>query len=345
MAVPCANHEHKTPVKQTLTLLAASALALTAQAQPTLTFATNAPTVGTQYTLNYGPYAEPGSAGALQNWDLSGLASDSTDVLQLVAPSSTSNGSQFPNATVAELSDPVVTYYEVTPAGIFFAGSDDGTSLIVNAPMPKYVAFPCTMGSNWTTPHAAEFAWDGDPVFRSGTVSGEADGYGTLTMPWGTVPNVLRVHLVNVMQDSLSLFTMDYTYDSYLYYVAGQSFPIAELVTATIDFGFGSPQVVQFSRWTGEISTGMGAPSFAEELNAYPNPTSDVVNIVVSDDMAANPSVTVLDAAGRAVHQERLTVMSGSTARLDLSPLVPGVYTLVVVDANGLRASMQVSRR
>ena len=133
-------------MQKTLTLFAALAFVLNVHAQPTLTFATNAPVVGTQYTINYGDHMPPGNAGAMQSWDLSGLTSDSTDVLQLVAPSSTANGDQVPNATVAELSSPVTTYYQVNTSGIHFAGSDDGTSIIVNAPMGKYLAFPCTMG-------------------------------------------------------------------------------------------------------------------------------------------------------------------------------------------------------
>lgn len=331
-------------MKQTFTLIAASIIALNAHAQPTLTFATNAPVLGTEYTLHYfDEYVAPGNPGANQNWDLTGLSTDSIDVLEMVAPSSTTNGAQFPGATVAELSSPVTTYYQVTADGIHFAGSDDGTSIIVNAPMPKYVAFPCAMGSAWSAPHAAEFDFDGEPVFRSGTVTGEADGYGTVTMPWGTVQNVLRIHLVNVMQDSMALFTMDYTYDSYLYYVPGQSYPLAELVTATIDFGFGNPTVNQFCRWTGELSTGIGTPTFSSTaLNAYPNPTSDAVNIVLTDDMGDSPSVTVLDAAGRAVHRERLVASSGRTAQVDLSRLMPGVYTLVVVDGNSVRSTAQV---
>lgn len=333
-------------MKQTLTLIAAFAFASTAHAQPTLTFATNAPTIGTQYTLNYGNYVAPGNAGAMQTWDLSGLVSDSIDVLQMVAPSSTTNGSQFPTATVAELSSPVTTYYQVNASGIHFAGSDDGTSLIVNAPMPKYVTFPCTMGSNWSTPHAAEFEYDGDDVFRSGTVSGEADGYGTLTMPWGTVSNVLRIHLLNVMQDSMSLFTMDYTYDSYLYYVAGQSYPIAELVSATIDFGFGAPQVVQFSRWTGELSVGLGnQPSANNSLHVYPNPTYDVVNIAIPAEIGSNASVTLIDAAGRIALQERLVSVNSPYAPLDVRNVTPGIYQVVVTDDRGHRSTALLAVR
>jgi hypothetical protein len=332
-------------MKQTLTLLAACAFALNAHAQPTLTFASNAPVIGSQYTLNYGNYVAPGNGGAMQNWDLSGLTSDSTDVLQMVAPSSTTNGDQFPGATVAELSNPVATYYQVNSNGIHFAGSDDGTSLIVNAPMPKYLAFPCSMGSEWSTPHEAEYEYEGETVYRSGTVSGEADGYGTLTMPWGTVDNVLRIHLLNELQDSLSLFTLNYTYDSYLYYVAGQAHPIAELVSATIDFGFGAPEVVQFSRWTGAISTGIDTtPGEVLQLKAYPNPTSDVVNIAVPAAMGANATVTIIDASGRTVHQELLTLTGGGVGQLSVQHLVEGLYTLQVMDGQGQRAITRISK-
>lgn len=342
----CQNRTTNYSMEKTLTLLITCSFAFPATAQPTLTFATNGPMLGTEYTLNYGNYVPPGSAGAMQAWDLSGLQSDSSDAVEMVAPSSTINGSAFTTATVAEVSSPVTTFYQVDANGIHFAGSDDGTSLIVNDPLPTHLPFPCTMGSSWTSPHAAMFEFDGNDVFRSGTISGAADGYGTLTMPWGTVPNVLRIHLTNIMQDSLVLFTMDYTYDSYLYYVAGQSYPIAELVTATIDMGFGMPDTVHFSRWTGALTMGTEAPGVVGgSMHAFPNPATDGVNIVVTEDFAADPTVTVLDAAGRVVHQQGLLVKSGNTAPLDMSMLAPGTYTLVIVDRKGLRATAQVVLR
>ncbi|HEX2616276.1 MAG TPA: T9SS type A sorting domain-containing protein [Flavobacteriales bacterium] len=333
-------------MKQTSTLLAALALTLSVHAQPTLTFATNAPVIGTSYTLHYGSYVAPGNAGALQSWDLSGLSNDSTDVLQMVAPSTTTNGAQFPTATMAELSSPVTTYYQVSPDGIRFAGSDDGTSLIVNAPMARYLAFPCTMGSSWSTPHAATFTYDDMEVFRVGQVSCEADGYGTLTMPGSVEPNVLRIHMVNLLHDSLELFEMDYIYDSYLYYKVGQSFPIAELVTATIDIGFGTPQTTQFSRWTTELSTGITAPSITTSaLHLFPNPTNDVVNVEVPARFGSTATASVVDASGRVMHQEQLTMNAGSTTRVDVRDLQPGIYTLLLTDGQGQRVAARLSKR
>ncbi|MBS1580659.1 MAG: T9SS type A sorting domain-containing protein [Bacteroidetes bacterium] len=333
-------------MRYALTLAAALASILAVQAQPTLTLATNAPVAGTDYTIEHGPYVSPGNAGALQSWDLSGLTSDSTAALQLVLPSATTNGAQFPIATVAEVSAPVTSYYQVSADGIRFAGSDDGTSLIVNTPAPTYLAFPCSMGTTWSTPYAATFNYDGNDVFRSGTVTGEADGYGTVTMPWGPVQDVLRIHLMNVLQDSMELFTLEYTLDSYLFYRAGQSYPLVQLVTATIDMGFGQPQVEQFSRWADEISTGMAAPSVADQdLLLYPNPTSGEVDMRMPAGAGANATASILDAAGRVVHQERVPVSGGSTARLDLHDLAPGLYTVQLTDGQGACATARLSRQ
>lgn len=332
-------------MKTILTLLSLGACALSTHAQPTLTQATNAPQAGTSFSFNYGPYVQPGSAGALQTWDLSALTTDSIVEAELVLASATPNGAQFPTADVAEVNDVVTTYYDVTSDGAYFAGSDDGTTVIPNTQMGKFLPFPCTFGSTWSSPQSATFTSEGTDVFRTGFATGEADGYGTLIMPWGTVTNVLRVHWVSELRDSTQFFNIDYTYDAYLYYVTGQSYPIAELVTATVDL-FGSPSTSQFSRWTGEITMGTDGPARSEgRMHAYPNPATDGINIVVTEDMGVNPSVLVLDAAGKLAHQQVLSVAVGSTAPVDLSALVPGTYTLVVVDRKGLRSTAQVVLR
>lgn len=332
-------------MKTILTLLSLGACALSTHAQPTLTQATNAPQAGTSFSFNYGPYVQPGNAGALQTWDLSALTTDSIVEAELVLASATPNGAQFPTADVAEVNDVVTTYYDVTSDGAYFAGSDDGTTVIPNTQMGKFLPFPCTFGSTWSSLQSATFTSDGTDVFRTGSATGEADGYGTLTMPWGTVTNVLRVHWVSELRDSTQFFNIDYTYDAYLYYVTGQSYPIAELVSATFSF-LGTTQTETFSRWTGELSTGTTAPeATARSVHAFPNPATDGVNIVLTEDMGRNPSVLLLDETGRVAHQQTLSAARGSTAPVDLTTLRPGSYTLVVVDSDGLRWRTQVVLR
>jgi hypothetical protein len=325
-------------MKTLLTLCSSGLLALNVHAQPVLSAATNSPTPGTGYTINYGPYVSPGGVGANQTWNLSGSATDSSLAVQYVAPATTPNAAQFPTATVAEMSALVTQYYRVAADGIHFAGSDDGTSLIVHAPQGKFLAFPCTFGTSWSSPQNATFDYEGMPVTRTGNFSGHADGHGTLVMPGATIPNVLRVHWTNTIEDAMDFFTISYIYDSYAYFVAGQAHPIAEIVTASIDVGSG-PQVNQFSRWSGDITTSIQALR-KEQISVFPNPASEEVNINLPDGFSTPLHITVVDMAGRTVLNKMLPGTNTHNARLDVRSLFPGMYQLTVTTSNGQRSTV-----
>lgn len=319
-----------------LFLCSAGLIALGAQAQPTLTAATNTPQPGGGYAINYGPYVPPGGAGANQTWNLSGLATDSSISVSRMLPSTTINGTQFPTATVAEVSEAVTQYFRVAADGIHFAGSDDGSAVIVHVPMGTYLPFPCTYGTVWSTPQHASFTYLGMGVTRTGTFSGTVDGYGTLIMPDATLNNVLRVRWIHTLQDVMGPMTINYLYDSYAFFKAGQAHPIAELVTATTNVGNG-PVTNQFSRWTGDISTGM-AEQQATALSVFPNPAiDDEVTLTWPAAFDAPSSVTVTDMAGRTVLHQYAVGTHGTGMRLDISSLFPGMYQLTLVGRDGRR--------
>ncbi|HEY0977672.1 MAG TPA: T9SS type A sorting domain-containing protein [Flavobacteriales bacterium] len=323
-------------MKQILALLIGGTLQLGASAQTVLTAATNSPALGTGYTLHYGAYVAPGIPGIGQTWNLAGLSADSSLAVEFVEPANTPQGAQFPTATIAEVNDVVTQYYRVTANGIHFAGSDDGESLIVHAPQGTYLPFPCTFGTTWSTPQNATFTVEGSTVTRTGTFSGHVDGSGTLVLPGATIPNVLRVHWTHVLQDVMGPITIAHVYDSYAFFTAGHGHPIAEVVTASIDFG-GGPQVRQFSRWTADVSTGIDVPE-AVGVSVFPNPASEEVSITWSADFGRRAAVSVMDMAGRAVMLGRYTAVQGTTTRVDIQRLFPGMYQLVLVGENGQRA-------
>ena len=324
-------------MKQLFALCSAALISAAAQAQPTLTASTTTPVVGTSFAVNFGPYVEPGSAGPNRTWDLSALSIDSSFTAQYINPTNTPNGAQFPTATIAEVNDPVTQYYRVSNDGIHFAGSDDGTSVIVHAPQGTYLPFPCTFGTTWSSPQNATFMIEDSEVIRTGTFTGEVDGYGTLVMPGGTIPNVLRVHWTHALVDDLGFFTMDHTYDSYAFFVAGQSWPIAELVTSTIDFG-GGPITQQFSRWSGDISTEVVDRPFVH-VSVFPNPASEEINVTWPADFGPRAAVSIMDAAGRAIMLGRYNTIEGRTRRIDLRAFRPGRYQLIIVNEKGQRAT------
>ncbi len=72
----------------------------------------------------------------------------------------------------------------------------------------------------------------------------------------------------------------------------------------------------------------------------YPNPADAVVEIVL-DDLLIGAEVFVRDMGGRLVRQARI---QGKLARLDVSDLTPGVYT-VEVSGSGARSIERLSIR
>ncbi len=115
-----------------MTLSSICVFAAVTNAQPVLTFASNAPVAGTSYTMHYSAYVSPGQAGAGQSWNLSTLGTDSIDVIQLVQPGATENGSSFPGSTVAETGAAASMYWRAAADGMYFVGSDASDLLIVN---------------------------------------------------------------------------------------------------------------------------------------------------------------------------------------------------------------------
>lgn len=327
-----------------ISFCSAALIAATAHAQPTFTAATNTPVPGTAYSINYGPYVAPGGAGANQTWNLATLATDSSITVQLVLPSTTTNGTQFPTATVAEESAAVTQYFRVAADGIHFAGSDDGTSVIVHVPMGRYLPFPCTFGTVWSSPQHASFTYEDMTVTRTGTFSGNVDGYGTLIIPGATIPNVLRVRWTHTVQDAIGPMTISHLYDSYAFFQVGQAHPIAELVTATINMG-GGPITNQFSRWTSaDVSTGIAEQQVAT-LTAFPNPAEDEVILTWSPSLGAASTVSITDMAGRTVKHSYLIADRTGRARIDVSSLLSGMYQVTLTSTAGKHITARLSVR
>jgi len=315
-----------------LTLAAVALASLQAHAQPTLTHATNAPTVGTSYTLHYGAYHAPGDAGANATWDLTGLTSDSTALITFVDPATTPEGASFPDATVAQVGGGSTMYYHVAGSGVSLAGSVGDGVVIPYSDMGLYLPFPCTYQTTWSDTEGATFVPDGTPVTRTGTATGTADGHGTLVLPGGTtVANVLRVHWTETVTDATSLFSISYTFNSHLYYVPGVDHPLAQLVESVMNFN-GFTDTVRFSQWVDELTLGAAEPEAARPaMRVWPNPASEVLHVAVPDAGAA--TLDLYDATGRKV---RSVPATGPQTTLDVADLPAGLYIIEYLN-DGLR--------
>jgi hypothetical protein len=321
------------------TILSFLVLAGAVNAQPVLTFPGHAPTQGQSYVLRYGPFVQPGNAGAAQTWDLSALSTDSMHTITMVDPATTVNAAEFPGATVAETGAEAIMYWRAAADGMYLSGSDAGDALIPYSDEGRYLPFPCSFNTTWTDDVAAEFSIEGTDVVRNGTIVGEADGYGTLIMPTWTATNVLRVHWHEETTDVTDMFTMESVYDSYLYFVQGQSYPIVQLVHAEVSF-LGQTIETEHAQWVNQLSTGIGSyDGEALSLDVFPNPAHNTLNVVLPAELQGTARITIADAQGRIVDQLRDATFNGDNGQIDISALPASIYLLTATDTQGASAT------
>lgn len=326
-------------MKTILSFCSAALIALGTQAQPTLTAATNTPQPGGGYTINYGPYVPPGGTGANQTWNLAGLATDSSITVERVPPSTTTNGGQFPTATVAEVSDGSTAYFRVGTNGVYLLGYEGEGMAVVYSDEGRFMSFPCSHQTSWTDTYSATFEDEELEVIMAGSIEGEADAYGTLILPTGTLTNVLRVHWVQEEETTSGMFTFNTVFDNYLYYVPGLPYPVVQTISATSEV-LGNTITNEFTQWIADLST--TTPEFSQhgtQLQIHPVPTNEVLNYEMPGHFRGTNTIAITDASGRTVLETQYTTTNGTKGIIETGMLPAGMYQLTVIDAKGERAT------
>lgn len=309
---------------------------LTAQ---TLTQANSAPVPGDSFTVQRGSYVEQGPAGTAQTWDHSDLVSLGASSFAYVTPASTGVASSFPGATVALPVNGVpgsYVFYNSASNGLFQLGArQTGTTLFYNNAETLF-PYPCSYGTTWTDEFGSNYTTGGQPAVRTGTITGEADGTGTLILPFGTVSNVIRIHIVENSEDVLSSVPY-YTFasDHYVYLKPGFHGPIFGIYQTT-SATFGNPAELNYTQWVDAADVSVqDLMKNSIGIDVFPVPANDALNVVFSSQGGA-VDLQVMDAQGRIVHQETRAAIIGIDRQvLDVKTLSSGVYHLRILAPNG----------
>ncbi len=177
-----------------------------------------------------------------------------------------------------------------------------------------------------------------------------ADGWGTLTTPFGTF-QTLRVKSVITSRDSIASDSLP--------------FPIPPTITTTTEYkwlanGYRSPLLVATTRDLGGTTviymdhyhsvTGIRnhpdsfKPGSEATLKPFPNPTSGSFGVELN---VAEPGLPVVyslkDRTGKLVQTGTLMIDSGKL-RMDISGLQPGVYYLQLQQQDGFSGTAKVVR-
>jgi hypothetical protein len=319
---------------------------VSAQTAPTVV-AADLPQIGTTYPLLTDSMpadmatftVTPGSASA-QTWNYStGFNTTYSDPVSFVTPSSGTNYTSFPTATMAAKQGASWAYFLGNAAGLNIVGVQtvvSGSPATINyTPYEILIATPFTYGS---TPVTNNY----NSVFNI-TVSGLAvqvhhhvkrlltpDAFGSLATPAATYASTLRVKSYETDLDSIFLAGSFYKnqYDTAITYNWLQNSTNLEVME--MDFDLGKLKKVKYST---NIATGIEANTLSSSAaKLYPNPASEVVYLEYTNTASSKVSVELFDIAGRhlSTFMNENQAAGTQTLSLDLQShgLAKGMYLL-----------------
>lgn len=308
-------------------------------AQPTLQ-STDIANVGASFVYQQAQYLPLPNSGANQTWNLNSAILANELTFNWVAPGSTEGGSNFPGATVAV--SPVTLfqldqYFTITATEMNDIGTYIPFILTTCSNPITILKFPLAYGNTWTDTFTCLRDDSGLILYNiTGTVSANADGYGTVITPDGTISNVIRVTLsINSVingggSNTVSIITAQYYYKP----GAGSYVAYNYIETQTVN---GTPSVGGSRlRWLAGNSIGMEellnnaigiefAPNPANESTLINFTTQGHTTLDVYNDHGQLLQTMDLGNKAPGIHQELL----------DTRSLPTGLYTVVIRSANG----------
>jgi hypothetical protein len=291
---------------------------VSANAQPTITATDFNPYIGLAikyYTFTPFPF-DGGPAGAGVTWDFSQVSANDSVTAVYVDPATTIHAASFPTATIANnLTGIGFEYLNANSNFIARAGIDAQGVLMPYSDDEVIMNYPCTYTTTYTDSYVATFSTGGYTFYRKGTVDVNADAYGTLLLPWGSVSNVLRLHLVENYTDSTAFSFTSYTSDNYIWVTPGTHYYLCSIASVSNQYS---------GSFLDAATVGLSKVDLSKFLHISPNPTTNYLCI----DFAANEKInrtTITDISGKVVFSnDNNSIMENQ--RIAIDHLTAGYY-------------------
>ncbi|PLW98930.1 MAG: hypothetical protein C0594_17665 [Marinilabiliales bacterium] len=298
-------------------------------AQPSLSNNTS-PSVGDSYTIvrmgitNF----SIGSSGPDQTWDLSAVQdSGQANTGSVVSASSTPHAANYPTSTVAfQQGDGTYGYYEANSNEYVFNGAYNPYNEVIYTDPETYLQFPFTLGSSFTDSFSGTVLNPSAQLYyRTGTLTAQADAYGTLIMSDTTYTNIVRVHVLKNYQDSINMGGVDYFYiyeeELYQWYLDGIGVAIINYQIINSSFGGNTFPERKNLYYNTPITTAIHQICVKSDA-IYPNPARQ--NIFVNSDEKVN--ISIYNIIGKKV----MTFFEIHKQSMDISALDPGTYIVTI---------------
>lgn len=321
-----------------LTLLVAS----TALAQPMLDRGMF-PSAAAVYGYHDTPFMAAGKAGMATKWDYSSLPPGALVPYQWTTTDIARGAGAFPStALVLQVPGEPTAYYQTGNTALYWLGSYSDTALIRFDPPLAILDLPCTIGTQWRDTGVAAVTGAGRLDMRVTTLTAHADAWGTLIMPYGEVPNVLRVRSelkVTARNDPERVLLSEVRHAWY-----SDRTPMPLLII-TERYGWPPERTL---RWLdGTWRTDPASLFRPIVLRPFPDPCDDMTVVDLPATRADRTVLQLVDGSGQ-VQKEWLAEFTGPETRrftLQMNDVPSGAYTLSWIGTAGTLGSSRLTKR
>lgn len=299
----------------------------------------------------------PGTGGANVAWDFSQLQDDTLGFTwEALSPATSPFVDSFPNANMAFRS-PVQDglqenwiYYAWDAnaetlnlhgsAAIITDSTSQDTFYYVLTPNPKLVqTFPFANGDSYTDSFGGRNTISVNNFTlvqtRSGTITVEADGYGSLVTPAGSFQNVLRIKTTEQIADDYMGFATNQTITRYTWYSADEKYLLLHMDSIAIQPQGGPANYTEsvfYRKGTPMVSNAEVETADLWRMEVFPNPAAigsatGPVRLRYHLDDPQPARIVLRNLIGQELRVFPAEVGS-QVQPLDLQGISPGIYTL-----------------
>ncbi|NEN23052.1 T9SS type A sorting domain-containing protein [Cryomorpha ignava] len=264
------------------------------------------PQIGHVYTQENSDYVSPGTSGANQTWDLSGMTTNQTFTTTISSPVGLPGAEDFPSATFASViqGQESIGYSAVINNRIEIVGLYTPTASMTYPNPQTQLQFPLSFQSTYSDTYERNVDFGGGIGNQEiGEASTIVDGYGTLITPTGTYTDVLRLKQdveadLNTTSNGQVISTIPFTSVTYVFIKVGFIVPLASIVTSEF-----SGQTTEFATYYISSTVGLDKVSPVNNITIFPVPIVNDFTVNLNLEGADNVTFELFSIDGRMVAQ------------------------------------------
>ncbi|MBS1938251.1 MAG: T9SS type A sorting domain-containing protein [Bacteroidetes bacterium] len=336
--------------KQILTAALACFFNCGAFAQPLIDLG-SAPAAGQQHVYLTENFFQLEEQGETMHWDLSGLGVIDSSVTTYENPELTPYGDDFPLSNITQQLNLLdYDYFRYDQTGFYRVGQVlDVTGVPIHVHYTdeeRILPYPCTYGTVYGDSFSYSYSYLGTNVLGTGLRTFNANAYGTLQLPYGTISNILMLSGDQAWRETYGMNVDNgINHIAYLLRPGMSSFILSAKKTVWYHNGVQQPTDSALSYLSEGSFVGLNE-SLVQAIGVEAWPVPARTKLTVNYGLAGGRLATIAlrDAVGNVVRNMRVTMRSSGIQQvtMEIEGLAPGLYLLSVTDDKGQRGTCKV---